>query len=134
MPSSAAPSDRPDAGSRARPIVVALALAAILGVFAARCAEVARSDSITCDEATHLVHCLHYWMTGDDLAMWELGAPRLPHALGALASYASGVSRDLFGDYTLAFIVAAIFGFIAAALALQVSSPARRLEPAPATA
>ncbi|HZO31083.1 MAG TPA: MFS transporter [Chloroflexota bacterium] len=53
---------------------------------------------------------------------------------GALASYASGVARDLFGDYTLAFIVAAIFGFIAAALSLQVSSGARRVEPAPAAA
>ena len=53
---------------------------------------------------------------------------------GALASYASGVSRDLFGDYTLAFIVAAIFGFIAAALSLQVSTAARRVERAPAAA
>lgn len=53
---------------------------------------------------------------------------------GALASYASGLSRDLFGDYTLAFIVAAIFGFIAAALSLQVSRVARRVEPAPAAA
>ena len=53
---------------------------------------------------------------------------------GALASYASGVSRDLFGDYTLAFIVAAIFGIIAAGLSLQVSRVARRLEPAPAAA
>ena len=53
---------------------------------------------------------------------------------GALASYASGLSRDLFGDYTLAFIVAAIFGFIAAALSLQVSTVARRMEPAPAAA
>ena len=53
---------------------------------------------------------------------------------GALASYASGVSRDVFGDYTLAFIVAAIFGFIAAGLSLQVSGIARRVEPAPAAA
>ena len=53
---------------------------------------------------------------------------------GALASYASGVSRDLFGDYTLAFIIAAIFGFIAAGLSLQVSRPALRVEPAPAVA
>jgi hypothetical protein len=66
-----------------------MALAAIVGGFAARCVAVARADAITCDEATHLVHCLHFWMTGDDLAMWELGAPRLPHALGALASYAA---------------------------------------------
>jgi predicted MFS family arabinose efflux permease len=53
---------------------------------------------------------------------------------GALASYASGVSRDVFGDYTIAFLVAAIFGFIAAALALGVSTPSRRVEPAPAAA
>jgi MFS family permease len=53
---------------------------------------------------------------------------------GAVSSYGSGLARDLFGDYTLAFIVAAIFGFIAAALALQVSTTARRVEPAPAPA
>ncbi len=74
-------------GDRAQRLVVGLLLAVILGVFASRCVSVARTDSITCDEATHLVHCLHYWMTGDDLAMWELGAPRLPHAMGAFASY-----------------------------------------------
>jgi sugar phosphate permease len=53
---------------------------------------------------------------------------------GAIASYASGVSRDLFGDYTLAFMVAAIFGFIAAALSLQISRAARPIEVAPAAA
>jgi nitrate/nitrite transporter NarK len=53
---------------------------------------------------------------------------------GAIASYASGVSRDLFGDYTLAFMVAAIFGFIAAALSLQISRAARQVEVAPAAA
>jgi sugar phosphate permease len=54
---------------------------------------------------------------------------------GAIASYASGVSRDFLGDYTLAFIVAAIFGFIAAGLSLQVSSGSpQRLETAPAPA
>lgn len=53
---------------------------------------------------------------------------------GAIASYASGVSRDLFGDYTLAFIVAATFGFIAAGLSLQVSRGTPRLEPVPAAA
>ncbi len=54
---------------------------------------------------------------------------------GAIASYASGLSRDFLGDYTLAFIVAAIFGFIAAGLSLQVSSVrAQRMEPAPAPA
>jgi MFS family permease len=53
---------------------------------------------------------------------------------GAIASYASGVSRDFFGDYTLAFIVAAIFGFIAAALSLRISRTARQVEVAPAAA
>jgi sugar phosphate permease len=53
---------------------------------------------------------------------------------GALASFGSGLSRDVFGDYTIAFIVAAIFGFIAAGLALQVSTPAHRVEQAPAAA
>jgi 4-amino-4-deoxy-L-arabinose transferase-like glycosyltransferase len=62
-------------------------MALILALFAARCARTAVHDSITCDEGTHLVHCLHYWMTGDDLAMWKLGAPRLPHALGAGAAF-----------------------------------------------
>jgi 4-amino-4-deoxy-L-arabinose transferase-like glycosyltransferase len=66
---------------------VALGLVAIGGVFAARCWSVARADAITSDETTHLVRSLHYWMTGDDLGMWELGAPRLPHLAYGLASY-----------------------------------------------
>jgi sugar phosphate permease len=53
---------------------------------------------------------------------------------GAIASYASGLARDVFGDYTLAFIVAAIFGFIAAALSLQISRAERQIEVAPAAA
>jgi predicted MFS family arabinose efflux permease len=53
---------------------------------------------------------------------------------GATASYGSGLSRDLFGDYTLAFIVSAIFGFIAAGLSLQVSHTKRHVEPVPAAA
>jgi sugar phosphate permease len=53
---------------------------------------------------------------------------------GAIASYASGVSRDLFGDYTLAFMVAAAFGFIAAALSLQISRAGRQIEVVPAAA
>jgi predicted MFS family arabinose efflux permease len=53
---------------------------------------------------------------------------------GAVASYGSGVSRDLFGDYTLAFLVSAMFGFIAAGLSLQVSKPTPRVETAPAVA
>ncbi|HWE39153.1 MAG TPA: glycosyltransferase family 39 protein [Isosphaeraceae bacterium] len=64
-----------------------LALAIILAVFAGRCGWVAVNDSITPDETTHLVHCLHFWMTGDDLGMWELGTPRLPHVLNALPPY-----------------------------------------------
>lgn len=74
----------------ARPLpalIVVLGLSVILGLFAARAWDVARRDSITSDETTHLVRTLHYWMTGDDLGMWELGAPRLPHALYGLASY-----------------------------------------------
>ena len=53
---------------------------------------------------------------------------------GALASYGSGVAHDLLGDYTLAFIVAAIFGFIAAGLSLQISGTASKLEAAPVVA
>ena len=68
-------------------VLAALALSLILGVFAARCARMARSASITSDESTHLVHTLHYWQFGDDLEMWKLGSPRLPHALGAFASF-----------------------------------------------
>jgi 4-amino-4-deoxy-L-arabinose transferase-like glycosyltransferase len=66
---------------------VALGLALIGGTFAARCWLVARADAITSDETTHLVRSLHYWMTGDDLGMWELGAPRLPHLAYGLATY-----------------------------------------------
>lgn len=68
---------------------VAIALGVILILFTARCAQIAARDSITSDEATHLVHCLHFWMTGDDLGMWKLGAPRLPHSIYSLASYAA---------------------------------------------
>lgn len=53
---------------------------------------------------------------------------------GALASYGSGVAHDLFGDYTLAFIVAAIFGFIAAGLSLQISGTTSKIEAAPVVA
>ncbi len=53
---------------------------------------------------------------------------------GATASYGSGLSRDFFGDYTLAFLVSAMFGFIAAGLSLQISKPAPRIEPAPVVA
>jgi sugar phosphate permease len=53
---------------------------------------------------------------------------------GAIASYGSGLSRDIFGDYTLAFIVAATFGFIAAALSLQINRIPRPVEAAAAAA
>lgn len=53
---------------------------------------------------------------------------------GAVASYGSGVAREAFGDYTLAFLVSALFGFIAAGLSLQISKPTPRAEPAPAVA
>jgi sugar phosphate permease len=54
---------------------------------------------------------------------------------GAVAAYGSGLARDLMGDYTLAFIVSAIFGFIAAGLSLQINRTARRgVEAAPAVA
>jgi hypothetical protein len=68
-------------------VAVAGILAVMCLVFVARCAWIARSDSITSDETTYLVHGLHYWLTGDDLGMWRLGSPRLPHAVHALASY-----------------------------------------------
>ena len=69
--------------------LVVLAMATIVILFAVRCWTTIRWDSITSDETTHLVHLLNYFHNGDDLAMWELGAPRLPHALGGWASYAS---------------------------------------------
>jgi len=76
-------------GPTSRPLrpLVAAAMAVVVVLFAARCARIARVDSITSDESTHLVHALNYWMTGDDLEMWELGAPRLPHLLNSLPSY-----------------------------------------------
>lgn len=80
-PPSAEPDPRP-AGKK-----TLLALGLVLALFAARASWVASNDAITSDEVTHLVHCLHFWITGDDLEMWKLGAPRLPHSLSALASY-----------------------------------------------
>ncbi|HEU5116129.1 MAG TPA: glycosyltransferase family 39 protein, partial [Isosphaeraceae bacterium] len=68
-------------------LAVGLGLVLVVGLFAGRCWDVARRDAITSDETTHLTHSLHYWITGDDLEMWELGAPRLPHLAYGLASY-----------------------------------------------
>ncbi len=59
----------------------------LLGAFAGRCTAIAWNDSITSDEVVYLTHGLHFWMTGDDLGMWELGTPRLPHVLSGLAPY-----------------------------------------------
>ena len=79
------PVDRPT--GRAGRALATAALAAILALFAARCTWIAATDSITSDEYTHLLRTLHFWQTGDDLGMWELGTPRLPHILNALPSY-----------------------------------------------
>lgn len=70
-----------------RRLAIGSALALILAVFAVRCFLVARSTSITPDEVTHLTRCLHFWATGDDQSMWELGTPRLPHIASAGVSY-----------------------------------------------
>ncbi len=52
------------------------------------------------------------------------------HMVGAaLAAYAGGFFRVLLGDYHLTFVSAAIMGFIAVGLVLQI--PARRLMPQP---
>jgi sugar phosphate permease len=54
------------------------------------------------------------------------------HQIGAaIASYTGGVARVWMGDYTLAFLVAALLGFVAAGLSLRIFVPAR---PAPAPA
>ncbi len=76
--------DRPSLRDR---LVTALALAVILTTFAVRAWDVARRDSITSDETTHLTRSLRYWLTGQDPGMWELGAPHLPHLAYGLASY-----------------------------------------------
>jgi len=53
---------------------------------------------------------------------------------GAISSYGSGLAHDLFGDYTVAFMIAAAFGFIAAGLSLQINRTAPRVETASAAA
>lgn len=63
-----------------------LMIGLIAFAFTARTALVANRDSITWDEATHLSHTLHFWGTGDDRAMWDLGTPRLCHLIDALPS------------------------------------------------
>jgi hypothetical protein len=69
-------------------LLVVVSLSLILGVFAVRCLPVIRADAITSDETTHLNHIFSLLHNGDDLSMWDLGAPRLPHLLNGLASYA----------------------------------------------
>ena len=81
------PEPRPKPLAGVRRWLVTTALTTLVVLFAARGIRIAATDSITSDESTHLVHSLHWWMTGDDLGMWELGAPRLPHLLNALPSY-----------------------------------------------
>ena len=96
---TASPENPPDPSARGRlrtNLLVALALSAISAVFAARCLPVVRGDSITSDETTHLTHIFHLLRNGDDLAMWELGAPRLPHLIGGAASYLALRSVGIF--------------------------------------
>ncbi len=81
---------------RPRAVSIVLVLTGIIALFVARTWQVARTDSITSDETTHLVHTLHLIRTGDDLGMWELGAPRLPHALGGLATALALRSAGMF--------------------------------------
>ena len=53
------------------------------------------------------------------------------HMVGAgLAAYLGGVAHDVLGDYTLAFLSAAVVGFVAVGLSLGI----RRHEPAPVAA
>jgi 4-amino-4-deoxy-L-arabinose transferase-like glycosyltransferase len=67
--------------------LTAIGLAVTFGIFVARCLSVARAHSITSDESTYLTHGLHFWLTGNDLRMWELGTPRLPHLVNTWPSY-----------------------------------------------
>ncbi len=87
----------------------AIGLVLVVTLFVGRCWDVARRDAITSDETTHLTHSLHYWITGDDLDMWELGAPRLPHLAYGLASYlalrASGSLPDVPDEPSLTALV-----------------------------
>ncbi|MEO6811635.1 MAG: glycosyltransferase family 39 protein [Isosphaeraceae bacterium] len=92
------PTPAPYAESRRTRRLARVGLVVVLAVFGARAMDMARSISIAGDEETHLTHCLHYWMTGDDMAMWELGAPRLPHVLYAFPSYLALRQANLLPD------------------------------------
>ena len=48
------------------------------------------------------------------------------HMVGAaIAAYAAGYAHTILGDYHLMFISAALFGVVAAGLALRIQAPAR---------
>lgn len=87
LPTASPEAKRPSRARGGAWALLAIGVAGIFGLFAARCARTALDTSITSDESTHLVHSLHLYLAGDDLEMWKLGAPRLPHALGGFASY-----------------------------------------------
>jgi sugar phosphate permease len=56
------------------------------------------------------------------------------HMVGAaIAALAGGIVRDVLGEYTVIFIAASLFGFLAAALALWISDDGRLASPEPAT-
>jgi hypothetical protein len=78
--------------------LIAGCLVLVLAVFTARCLSVAQRDSITSDESTYLTHGLHFWLTGDDLRMWELGTPRLPHLVNAWPSYIALRQQSILPD------------------------------------
>jgi hypothetical protein len=78
---------KPESRARAASPLILASLVAIGLAFAWRAGNVARTDAITSDETTHLIHTLGFWATGDDQSMWELGTPRLPHVLAGGASY-----------------------------------------------
>lgn len=68
-------------------LVVVASLLTIALVFSARCLQIAWNDSITVDETTHLMRSLYFWQCGDDVEMWSLGTPRMPHLLNAWPTF-----------------------------------------------
>ncbi len=68
-------------------LVVVAGLLTIAFVFSARCLQIAWNDSITVDETTHLMRSLYFWQCGDDVEMWSLGTPRMPHLLNAWPTF-----------------------------------------------
>jgi hypothetical protein len=56
------------------------------------------------------------------------------HMVGAaVAAYLGGVLRDSLGDYTLAFLSAAILGFVAAGFAIGITRLGLVPAPSPST-